>query len=95
MDSKSFAKNIENNYFAEILLVATSEPRMILILFLKFDLFEPRPGISALSSKFLIGLFQGFSSCKLSDFTFLLFTISCFLETPLSGCFRPATITFS
>ena len=30
-----FAKNIKNNYFAELLLVATSAPRMILILFLK------------------------------------------------------------
>ena len=39
---KDFAKDIENNYFTELLLVATSEPRMILILYLKPGLFEPR-----------------------------------------------------
>ena len=45
----SFAKNIEKNYFAELLLVAASEPQMILIIFSKFGLFEPRRCSSALS----------------------------------------------
>ena len=71
MHQKSFAKNIENNYFVKLLLGATSEPRMILILFLKFNLSEPRCCSSAVSQKFLIGIFQGFSSCKLSAVTFL------------------------
>ena len=39
-DALSFAKNIENNYFAELLLVAACEPQMILILFLKFGLLS-------------------------------------------------------
>ena len=42
MNQKSFAKNNENNYFVKILVMATFEPRMILILFYKFSLFEPQ-----------------------------------------------------
>ena len=49
MHEKSFAKKIESNYFVKILLVVTFEPRMILILFLKFSLFEPRRCSSAVS----------------------------------------------
>ena len=49
MKSAKHNKNIENNHFAEHILVATSEPWMILRLFLKFSLFEPRPCSLALS----------------------------------------------
>ena len=51
-----------NLRITERLLVATSEPRMILILLLKFGLLEPQRYSSALSLKLLIGIFQGFSS---------------------------------
>ena len=37
--------------------------------------------------------FKGFQI--VSNLSFLQFRISCFLERPLSGCFRPATIVFS
>ena len=49
MHYKSFAKNIENNYFVKLLLVATPGLRMILIILLKFSLFEPRGCSSAVS----------------------------------------------
>ena len=49
MHGKSFAKSIENNYFAELLFLATSKPRMILILSLKFSLFETQHCSSGIS----------------------------------------------
>ena len=82
------AKNIENNFFVKLLLVETSEPRVILVHYLKFSLFKPGRCSSA------VGIFQGFSNYKLSVFIFLKFGIICFLETPLRDCFVPLLLVF-
>ena len=86
MHQKSFAKNIESNYFAELLLVATSETRMILILFFSVNLHFLKKSSSV--------FFSGFQVVSYLSMHFYNPGLAV-LETPLSGYFRPATIVFS
>ena len=80
-------------WFCKIPLVANSEPQVIL--FFSWNLAYL--SLDAVVLQFLKNsssvFFKGFQI--VSNLSFLQFRISCFLETPLSGCFRPATIVFS
>ena len=74
-------------------LILNFEPRVIL--FFSWNLAYL--SLDAVVLQFLKNsssvFFKGFQI--VSNLSFLQFRISCFLERPLSGCFRPATIVFS
>ena len=80
-------------WFVKLPLVANSESRELLlftwnIAYLSLDaaVLQFLKNSSSVFSK-------GFQT--VSNLSFPQFKISCFLERPLSGCFRPATIVFS
>ena len=79
--------------FVKLRLVANSEPRVIL--FFSWNLTYLT--LDAVVLQFLKNSSSVFFKCFqiVSNLSFLQFRISCFLETPLSSCFRPATIVFS
>ena len=92
MHYKSFAKILRATILGELFFVATSEPRMILLLFLKFGLNAAvLHFLKNSSSVIFLRVFKVYVICL------YIFTVQdwLFLETPLSGCFRPGTIFFS
>ena len=79
--------------FVKLILAANSEPWVILFFSWNLDYLS----LDAVVLQFLKNsssvFFKGFQT--VSNLSFPQFRISCFLERPLSGCFRPATIVFS